>query len=362
MIVTDCSLLQRASLDARLSPVARGVIVLAIACGVAALTPDDLRAQGCSDREARRTLQELATAGYVEFVREKTADGRYKAGAFHVRKNAEMDNNHVRSIDEMARHPRKNAEMASGNHPRNIDHVGKNADMVSDHVRKNAEMAQATRTHVHARQSLVFKSSILRFKTKTKTKDKNTLSHRATREGSGLPFHIANGFGVTGQRPGYGEKADQARQHPLVRAFMSALPEGARPPVDAAYLDVAEKLARDGYTPTHVAGLVASKIGVGKVDYAFRFLPQDLPAWRYAQEHTPAPTAAAAPPRASPPQRSDSLLDQLIADEFARLPDAPPPDFMPSKPADERARSWALTGRKGVARQRAKDRLATQGA
>lgn len=361
MIVTDCSLLQRASLDTRLSPVARGVVVLAIASGVTSLTPEDLRAQGCSDREARRTLQELATAGYVEFVREKNADGRYKAGAFHLRNIADMAGDHPRTIDGMEHHPRKNADMATGNHLRTIDHVGKNADMVSRHPRKNADMAQETRAHVHGRQSLVFKSSILRLKTKTKTKDKNTLSHPAQARESGLPFHVLNGHGMSGHRPGYGEKADQARQHPLVRAFMSALPEGARPPVDAAYLDIAETLARDGYTPAHVAGLVASKFTAGRVDYAFRFLPQDLPAWRYAQEHTSSPTGAA-PPRASPPQRSDSLLDQLIADEFARLPDAPPPEFMPNKPDAERARSWALTGRKGVARQRAKDQLATQGA
>lgn len=166
----DSDQLMRAAADSSLSPAARGVIVFALASGADQLVWTDLVTQGCaSEREARRLLQELTDAGYLTFERAHGMGGKFQSAAYHVRKNAEMVDDHVRKNDHMV----KNAEMVEGSHVRKNDHVVKNAEVVNDHVRKNAEMVQATRAGAGAFESCLEDSDSV-FQDKNKKQDKDS--------------------------------------------------------------------------------------------------------------------------------------------------------------------------------------------
>lgn len=267
-----------------------------------------------SVNKARAARAELAALGYLVLT-EPTREEQQRGVATHVQlvdRAAENEARYACSVSNLT-HPRV-SDLTHGG----VSKVTQSAETPVEGVSKMTQGGVSNLTPIES--------------------DSNTDSPSLTArkgesepQGSELPYHVANGFGMTGQPPRYGEAADQARQHPLVQAFMLALPEGARPPITATYLDVARRLEAAGFTPAHVSGKVGEQVAAGRIDYAFAWLEQDLPPWRYALEHptvsrsVPRPRAS---PRASP--RSNPSVSALPP-----LGSAAPPPFLKSAKAGD---------------------------
>lgn len=91
---------------------------------------------------------------------------------------------------------------------------------------------------------------------------------------------VAYGLGMRRTpAPRYGKRAEAARNHPLVKAYITAFSDGIPRPVRDRDLDTAEQLDALGATPEDVTELVRNKVAAGKPHYPFAWLVTDMPGY-----------------------------------------------------------------------------------